>query len=1341
MESIAPPKPEADLVSEPKKTSENKHLSIRFDQLKQETDFEREQVLQLVGPTEEELKGREVEPDQIISEIQSDALASKEGIDYLKATRGVVEDYDRGRTQVHDRNWKGYREKYAKLEELAAQHEVVKSKLKDIEGKHIINRVFLTKEKRDLVEKNRFLEQERNRLGGETFRDYDVRSKLDQDLQKNSIKIIDKRSTIVTDIIKETVQKIEARYTEFGNELKQNSDFRKEINSVYVREILATQVRDEVAKGFITQEYGASVLSKALDYVQKKGTADEEKAYEELSQTVKENDNTRFQEIVLSLSGQRDIAIIDALVGHIASQEVENLEHGVHGRIHGRYKNEPNNPGVLGGKIDKFFSSWRNNSTSNILNAKGEPQQILGKRRISLYSLENGAVDPRFWTALRLAPQAQEIFGDSLTKIDANIYQSIENIVVRNNGQGDTINLLRYYPTPESVSTLILLSTAEHQFSRTGLANNTLTYLSRREDWQEIVDKTIDKHQFLSSARQLLIEGKFPDFGINNELREKCSQFAATYLADPNVSSDKKNLAVQALGNNGLLYLASLKGYISENQAETIRQALSIGQEHIGYNSLESWLRNSCIGLLRTEYAEQSRNDAIRILDRLAKIGERVVENKANEELVKTLARYEVVNAFVNDMATLDILVAFVQTGSVFMKEDMGQLRKYILDNSDLLLKDTTDINFLVQIVGNFGKKADAIIEGYTECLRQSAVQNQDKQLVLEFIGKFRILSPTLISGYVEAKKGGYDKIYIAQLTSIAERMTGYGKITNEEKEKPYFEDLLKHVYPNHAGQWSDWERNKSCEDRSQDLSGFKIKPRYEIDLLSSSVIKLREGASLNAQALEPIKEQFFRISRSLQENDFAPDKMLKELDAELDEKVKVVLEKPEFLGTNAKDLKLREEKMFILLLDQAYGDGRQGVDSLKSLSLRYEFALFEDIREYISGTSDRVSRAGNQEYALLCELNNFFADRVKEINRRIVETSINNPKIKDDLMPKIFQNVSRSTQTEQRRIELNRLQIDKLGINDGFVKQIGRVLEARSGKKYTPEQVRRITHLYELTTGGLQEKSSQSGNKQTKAFYGQLKSQRDRTIQAIKVATGMQVNPKELHLGQVDFEKLIKAEEQVIDGKYDSEEFAAYTAQRFVDLFQNERMTIEEELAKFESESGKRREVIFGYISKTQETAHARMVGGVCVSGDNPGPHEKNMWQLPNYFQMVFQEPDTAQCQGLVLLHTVEDNGKKILSVSLNPSSTYLYSVDEGALFTGVMTSLEDFAKENGFDAIAISKNKQIRTNRTGGVFERALDERISEVGKNLTLSESQHFSYHPAYTLSDLDILWEAA
>ena len=238
-----------------------------------------------------------------------------------------------------------------------------------------------------------------------------------------------------------------------------------------------------------------------------------------------------------------------------------------------------------------------------------------------------------------------------------------------------------------------------------------------------------------------------------------------------------------------------------------------------------------------------------------------------------------------------------------------------------------------------------------------------------------------------------------------------------------------------------------------------------------------------------------------------------------------------------------------------------------------------------------------------------------------------------------------------------------------------------------------------------------------------------------------MQVNPKELHLGQVDFEKLIKAEEQVIDGKYDSEEFAAYTAQRFVDLFQNERMTIEEELAKFESESGKRREVIFGYISKTQETAHARMVGGVCVSGDNPGPHEKNMWQLPNYFQMVFQEPDTAQCQGLVLLHTVEDNGKKILSVSLNPSSTYLYSVDEGALFTGVMTSLEDFAKENGFDAIAISKNKQIRTNRTGGVFERALDERISEVGKNLTLSESQHFSYHPAYTLSDLDILWEAA
>lgn len=197
---------------------------------------------------------------------------------------------------------------------------------------------------------------------------------------------------------------------------------------------------------------------------------------------------------------------------------------------------------------------------------------------------------------------------------------------------------------------------------------------------------------------------------------------------------------------------------------------------------------------------------------------------------------------------------------------------------------------------------------------------------------------------------------------------------------------------------------------------------------------------------------------------------------------------------------------------------------------------------------------------------------------------------------------------------------------------------------------------------------------------------------------------------------------------------------QRFIDLFEDERGKIDRELAKFESLSGKQREILHGYVTKSKESAHTRMVGGVCVAGDNPDKYPKeNMWSMPNYFQMVFQEPDTLQCQGLALLHHFNEGGKRVLTASFNPSSTYLYSVDEAALFNGIASSLEQFAAENGFDIIAVPHNKTIRTNRTGGEFEKAMDKRVVQVGKPFKFDATQQFSYHPNYQIQEMDIIWE--
>jgi hypothetical protein len=110
-------------------------------------------------------------------------------------------------------------------------------------------------------------------------------------------------------------------------------------------------------------------------------------------------------------------------------------------------------------------------------------------------------------------------------------------------------------------------------------------------------------------------------------------------------------------------------------------------------------------------------------------------------------------------------------------------------------------------------------------------------------------------------------------------------------------------------------------------------------------------------------------------------------------------------------------------------------------------------------------------------------------------------------------------------------------------------------------------------------------------------------------------------------------------------------------------------------------------------------------------------------------------------LLHYYEEHGKQILSASLNPSSTLLFKVDEQQLFTEIMRILEDFAEQNEIDMIVTSTDTGIRTNRTGGLFEQALTERIRKISEKFSLPSKEIFSFAPLYYLEDFDVLWRRA
>ncbi|MCX6782853.1 MAG: hypothetical protein NTZ20_02575 [Candidatus Levybacteria bacterium] len=971
--------------------------------------------------------------------------------------------------------------------------------------------------------------------------------------------------------------------------------------------------------------------------------------------------------------------------------------------------------------------------------------------------------DYKGWIKLKESKAANEIFGDLIQNEDSKIYGDVLEKSLTD-FSGEYIDLLSYYPTPDTIRNVLILATADYSSHRTVHANWVLSSLARRDNWGEILDQAQQVYPALRSARLVLKDWKYDGIHNNPQAQEAVKDFALSIIEGDQDIGRLKGLATEALSNHSLLEVLNKKGVVSEAELsalgevesltdrffeelrQKLKQEIRIGEDvdttdkdipYIFIYPLKTAIRQNLFNLMNSRQGDE--NSEIGSMKRLVTLSQRILDKKTNYSSLVFLASDEVVEVIANKQIKPELILAFPELAKLLMDEKMKETRAFIFEHGETILKDESDLKFLNKIVGEFGQKSDPLIRGYQECLDAGVITHADKELVLEFAKQFRVISPTTLGGYKEAIKSGQKEIYISELTALAKRMTGSGVITDEERAKPVYKDLLKHVYSNNSGRWTSFESNESCDDRRSDIAEFKIQQRYKIDLLSQSEIRVKAGEALDPRVQEEVQKPIFAVSERMSELGYDYEKIKSELKVAIDGSLEQIIENGGLIGLDLNSVTSPEERLFLVLTDSIYGTRALDKTAVKNLLITYEFAESGDIKDYIAGTRDRVGIASNQDYALLRETGEFYSNRIKEVNLRLVEAAWNNPAVAE-LMPEYFKKLAQETITSERQDKINRLQVDRLGLSDSFVKQVGKVLEERKGRKYTPDEVRRIIPIYERITGDLSEKASTSKKPQTKAFYGQLRSQRENTFKALGVITDTNVDPSKVHLGEVNLQQVLGVEANIREGIYDGDQFASYTVQRFIDLFDGERTKIEGELDKFESLSGKQREVLHASITKSKESANARMVGGVCVAGDNPDKYaDQNMWNMPNYFQLVFQEPDTLQCQGLVLLHHFTQGGKKVLTASVNPSSTYLYSVDESALFTGIMGTLEQFATENGFDLITLSQNKGIRTNREGGQFEKAMNERITQVGKTFRFDTPQQFSYHPNYQLQDMDVVWE--
>ena len=587
------------------------------------------------------------------------------------------------------------------------------------------------------------------------------------------------------------------------------------------------------------------------------------------------------------------------------------------------------------------------------------------------------------------------------------------------------------------------------------------------------------------------------------------------------------------------------------------------------------------------------------------------------------------------------------------------------------------------------------------------------------------IPSVKIYNEYLRLKKQNDDiqlRGYVEGIKSAMDALISSKPQDQSISQAEHYEELIELVYPNHSNNWTNFEKNESCADRSSDLDGLNIKPVYKIDLSDGVEMKLRDNQKKDQSALASVEAPIKEIQTRFTEVGFEKEKMFKALDVELDNYMKSVVQ-PELFKT-------REEKIFALVLESLVG--RFDTDTLKEVLIGYQFAEFEDIRGYIEGTRSRSEISKNPDYVYLLELREFFADHVKDVQRKIFGDAIKNPAI-NDLLPKYYDEKRMVDSGKMLDDKLNRLQINKLGLEAGLLDRVLKEIKKKTDKKGGS------LSLVE-TDGDGQLKLGKRGQ----AIAGMIGGEQKKVAQALEVLTGEKIDPDSINLDEINLRDIAKMQTMVEKGEYDGKLFSKYLTQAFQSIFEKELTVIDREIGKFEPKEevkrGKQMRTVEGYITKNHTSAHARGVGGVCVSGDNPEKSQQCIWNMPNYMQMVLRDAETKICQGLILLHLHEDQGKKILTASFNPSSTYIFKVDEHQLFDGLLAQLADFASSNGIDIIAVSQNKQIRTNRTGGEFEKAMTQAIMKKATTFSFTEDQIFAYYPTpiYKQNGLDVVW---
>lgn len=367
------------------------------------------------------------------------------------------------------------------------------------------------------------------------------------------------------------------------------------------------------------------------------------------------------------------------------------------------------------------------------------------------------------WKVVKETPQLKATFQEEINEIDNEFYRTILEGSLTDR-QGNYIDSLKYYPTPESIRNLIILAAADKSEYRTVHANWSLSYLAKRSDWEKILDEAQEKYPSLQKAREVLSEWNYNEYWNQPNIRQDAEDLSLTIFQDPTAEPRLKELAAEALTNGAMLKTLVARDLITnEDLSHLINsgtklediEKISRQEEQEDYSHISEYyfgrsIRTNSQVLLREDLTVKQKELFKIRLQRLALLGREISLNN-DPRMLSYLSSDTLVNLFQSSKVEgrpeefLSSMRTLLEKG--FPPSD---------ENSDLILGETLFDGEIdktspsIKLVGSLlGNKAKEIISTHL-------VENENLTLNEDNWN-------TMLGAYVLAKVQNVDLFYFSE--------------------------------------------------------------------------------------------------------------------------------------------------------------------------------------------------------------------------------------------------------------------------------------------------------------------------------------------------------------------------------------------------------------------------------------------------------------------------------------------------------------------------------------------------------------------------------------------------